>query len=107
MVQDRNVTALKKILQKNDGRNVVIGTHGTALSSISNHYDSGFNCDSFLCILDWMPYIIELDFENGTCTDKIEHLHIKKGIYEKIENGYKTMIFFDPSIIFLKLSPSP
>jgi 2,3-bisphosphoglycerate-dependent phosphoglycerate mutase len=58
MVQDRNVTALKDILQKNDGRNIVIGTHGTALSSILNHYDSGFNCDCFLRILDWMPYII-------------------------------------------------
>ena len=78
MVQERNVLALKEILQKNEGKNLVIGTHGTALSSILNYYDASYNCDSFLRILDWMPYIIELDFEKGKCTDKIEHLHIEK-----------------------------
>lgn len=78
MVQERNVAALKDILQKNDGRNIVIGTHGTALSSILNYYDTDYDCDSFLRILDWMPYIIELDFEDGKFTDKIEHLHIHK-----------------------------
>jgi len=78
MVQERNVAALTDILQKNDGRNIVIGTHGTALSSILNYYDTDYDCDSFLRILDWMPYIIELDFEDGKFTDKIEHLHIHK-----------------------------
>jgi len=78
MVQERNVAALKDILQKNDGRNIVIGTHGTALSSILNYYEKDYDCDSFLRILDWMPYIIELDFEDGEFTGKIEHLHIKK-----------------------------
>ncbi len=78
MVQERNMKALKEILQKNAGKNLVIGTHGTALSSILNYYDEGYNCDSFLRILDWMPYIIELDFEKETCTDKIEHLYIEK-----------------------------
>ncbi len=78
MVQGRNVAALKEILRNNDGRNIVIGTHGTALSSILNYYDTDYDCDSFLRILDWMPYIIELDFEDGELMDKIEHLHIKK-----------------------------
>lgn len=78
MVQDRNVAALKEILRNNDGRNIVIGTHGTALSSILNYYEKDYDCDSFLRILDWMPYIIELDFEDGEFTGKIEHLHIKK-----------------------------
>ncbi|WP_186423655.1 histidine phosphatase family protein [Lacrimispora celerecrescens] len=78
MVQDRNVSALKEILRNNAGKNIVIGTHGTALSSILNYYDTDYDCDSFLRILDWMPYIIELDFADGEFTDKIEHLHIKK-----------------------------
>lgn len=78
MVQDRNVAALKEILRDKDGRNIVIGTHGTALSSILNYYDTDYDCDSFLRILDWMPYIIELDFVDGEFTGKIEHLHIKK-----------------------------
>ncbi len=78
MVQDRNVAALKEILRNNDGRNIVIGTHGTALSSVLNYYDTDYDCDSFLRILDWMPYIIELDFKDEEFTDKIEHLYIKK-----------------------------
>ena len=37
MVQQRNIEALKEILEKHDGKNIVIGTHGTALSSIINY----------------------------------------------------------------------
>ena len=33
MVQERNMAALNEILLDNDGKNIVIGTHGTALSS--------------------------------------------------------------------------
>ena len=36
MVQRRNIEALKEILENNQGKNIVIGTHGTALSSIMN-----------------------------------------------------------------------
>lgn len=78
MVQKRNVAALIDILEKNKGKTVVIGTHGTALSSIFNYFDDTFNCESFLRIIDWMPYIVELDFELGKCVEKIEHLYIQK-----------------------------
>lgn len=30
-----------------------------------NFYDSNFGCEDFLRIIDWMPYIIELDFESS------------------------------------------
>ena len=62
MVQKRNIEVLQEILMANQGKNIVIGTHGTALSSILNYYNPKFNCDDFLRIVDWMPYIIELDF---------------------------------------------
>jgi 2,3-bisphosphoglycerate-dependent phosphoglycerate mutase len=42
-VQKRNIEALNEILEKYDGKNIVIGTHGTALSSIINYYDKTFN----------------------------------------------------------------
>ena len=32
---------------------------------ILNFYDSNFGCEDFLRIIDWMPYIIELDFESS------------------------------------------
>ncbi len=40
-----------------------MGTHGTALSTILNFYDNSFECEEFLRIIDWMPYIIELDLK--------------------------------------------
>ena len=62
----------------NDGKKIVIGTHGTALSSILNYYDDRFGCEDFLRIIDWMPYILELDFEGTKLVDKYEHCHVEK-----------------------------
>jgi len=41
----------------------VIGTHGTALSTIINYYDSNFNHSSFNKIKDIMPLIAVFEFE--------------------------------------------
>ena len=65
MVQKRNIEALNEILSDNTDKDIVIGTHGTALSTILNFYDNNFGCEDFLRIIDWMPYIIELDFESS------------------------------------------
>lgn len=78
MVQERNIAALQEILSKNAGKNIVIGTHETALSTILNFYDSEFGCKDFLRIIDWMPYVIELDFEEYTLVSKREHCHVEK-----------------------------
>lgn len=75
MVQRRNIEALTEILKKEEGKTIVIGTHGTALSSILNYYDASFQCDDFLRIIDWMPYILELDFEGETLIGKKEHVY--------------------------------
>lgn len=78
MVQERNVAALQDILKENPGKNIVVGTHGTALSTILNYYDNSYGCEDFLRIIDWMPYIIELDFEGTELVSKTEHLHLVK-----------------------------
>ena len=86
MVQNRNIEALNEILSDNTDKDIVLGTPGTAPSTILNLYDN-----SFLRIIDWMPYIIELDFESS-CNEmesecpiysfkliaKQEHCYIKK-----------------------------
>lgn len=59
-------------------KHIVIGTHGTALSTILNFYDNGFGCEDFLRIIDWMPYIIELDFEGDKLVGTQEHCHVEK-----------------------------
>lgn len=78
MVQERNIAALLEILTENNDKNIVIGTHGTALSTILNFYNPHFGCNDFLRIIDWMPYIIELDFEEDTLVSATEHCHIEK-----------------------------
>lgn len=78
MVQERNIEALNEILGKSAEKNIVIGTHGTALSSILNYYDNGFGCDDFLRIIDRMPYIIRLDFDGSRLLQMEECFHIEK-----------------------------
>lgn len=78
MVQKRNIEAVKEIAAANDGKTIVIGTHGTALSAIMNYYDSTFGAEDFFRIVDWMPYIVELDIENGELVSKTEIAHIEK-----------------------------
>lgn len=77
-VQERNIAALTEILTANREKTVVIGTHGTALSTILNYYEPDYNCDSFLRIIDWMPFVVELDFEGTQFLRKVEHVHVEK-----------------------------
>ena len=78
MVQKRNMRALTEILRDNIDKEVVVGTHGTALSTILNFYDKSFGFDDFLRIVDRMPYIIELDFEGDELVGKVEHCYVLK-----------------------------
>ena len=77
-VQERNTAALTEILEKERDKTLVIGTHGTALSTILNYYDPSWNCDSFLRIIDWMPFVIELNFEGTRFLSRMEHVHVEK-----------------------------
>ncbi|MGM9605718.1 MAG: GNAT family N-acetyltransferase [Faecousia sp.] len=77
-VQQRNLAALQEILSENPGKNIAIGTHGTALSSILNFYRPGFGCEDFLRIVDWMPYIVELTFDGQNLLTFRELAHIEK-----------------------------
>ncbi|MEA4920036.1 MAG: histidine phosphatase family protein [Clostridiaceae bacterium] len=85
MVQQRNMKAIEEILHANPGKSVVIGTHGTALSSILNYYDNSFGVDDFLRIIDWMPYIISLDFEHDKLLEIAEHFYIKKEYKREVQ----------------------
>lgn len=72
-VQNRNIKELHKILIENNEQDIVIGTHGTALSTIINHYDSSFDRMSFEKIKNIMPWIVCTKFE-GTELVSINHV---------------------------------
>lgn len=77
-VQERNMAALTEILERNRDRTVVIGTHGTALSTILNHYDPSYDCDSFLRIINRMPFVVELEFDGTRLLSKTERVYVEK-----------------------------
>lgn len=63
-VQQRNIAALKSLLIQHPGQSIAIGTHGTAMSTIFNHFNPKFGFNEFWSIVDKMPYISCLQF-NG------------------------------------------
>lgn len=75
--QQRNMAALNEVLDAQRGKTVVIGTHGTALSTILAYYEESFVCKDFLRIIDWMPFIIRLDFNGKDLVTKEELLHLE------------------------------
>ena len=77
-VQKRNIEAVFEILEKSKDKTVAIGTHGTALSSILNYFDPSFGADDFLRIINFMPYIIRLDFDGKKLVSKTEEMYIEK-----------------------------
>jgi len=63
-VQERNVAALKRVLVEYQNRNIVIGSHGTALSTLINYYDETYGYDDFNEIRMLMPWIVKFTFES-------------------------------------------
>lgn len=63
-VQERNISALFHLLKNNCGRNIAIGTHGTALSTIINHFNPAFGYDDFWNLAYKMPYILCFKFDD-------------------------------------------
>lgn len=66
-VQARNIAALKDVLKRYEGKNVVVGSHGTALSTIINYYDNSFGHAQFEEIRGLMPWVVQLCFEGEEC----------------------------------------
>lgn len=60
-VQTRNIRELKKIIENDDAKQIAIGTHGTALSTILNAFSSDFDYGFFQKIKSMMPVIIYLN----------------------------------------------
>ncbi len=67
-VQKRNISALSFVLRQYKNENVVIGTHGTSLSTIINYYDSTFGYSDFMRIKSLMPWIVKMVFDGEHCT---------------------------------------
>ena len=77
-VRERNIRALKRLLAEHTNENIAVATHGTSLSVILNYYYPEFDFNCFKKIVDFMPFIIRLDFEDGQCVNYQVELIIHK-----------------------------
>jgi len=73
-VQQRNIAALNKILKENERETIIVGTHGTALSTILNHYHPDFGYEESEKMKPKLPYIFKLRFILDEFIDGLEIL---------------------------------
>ena len=71
-VQERNVAALHRVLDQNPGGRVLVGSHGTALSTIVRFHEPGFGYEEFWTIIDRMPWIVRFRFDGHAFLDMEE-----------------------------------
>ncbi|MBE5842385.1 MAG: histidine phosphatase family protein [Butyrivibrio sp.] len=77
-VKKRNIEALMDVLDKYNGHNIVLGTHGTAFSTILDYLSPAYGYDEFIRMMDWMPNIVEIVFEGKKAVEINEVGHIDK-----------------------------
>lgn len=66
-VQERNISALHEVLRSYKDRNIIVGSHGTALSTIINYFYPDFGYKQFEEIRGLMPWIVKFEFEGEEC----------------------------------------
>ncbi len=64
-VQCRNICSLNNVLKIHNGKNIVVGSHGTALSTVINYFDNSFGYKEFNEIKNLMPWIVEFTFDDN------------------------------------------
>ncbi|MDF2548932.1 MAG: Phosphoglycerate mutase [Anaerosolibacter sp.] len=69
-VQIRNVDALMQVIKEYSDKNIVIGSHGTALSTIINYFEPSFGFNDFQRIRTIMPWIVKFTFQG----DELVHI---------------------------------
>ena len=74
-VQERNINALMEVLTRYADKNIIIGSHGTALSTIINYFCKDYGFKEFENINTLMPMIVRFDFNGKECI-KIEQYNV-------------------------------
>lgn len=81
-VQKRNIAALQRVLAKYKGEVVAIATHGTALSTILNYYNPSYDFQAFKRIVDYMPYVVKMEFNEEGNVLSFEEILIVEKVYK-------------------------
>ncbi len=81
-VQERNIAALRQMMDVYKGKNIVVGSHGTAMSTIINYFHPEFGYEAFERIRKVMPWVVKLVFEQGELVE-IEEIDVFGAAYHK------------------------
>ncbi|HEX3075751.1 MAG TPA: histidine phosphatase family protein [Lachnospiraceae bacterium] len=74
-VQERNIKALMEVIDQYKDKNIVIGSLGTALSTVINCYDSSYEYEDFQQMRHRMPWIVKFTFDGKVC-QQIEKIDV-------------------------------
>lgn len=66
-VQERNIAAVNCLVSARKNRTIVVGSHGTALSTIIHFYDPTFGYADFEKMKGLMPWIVQFSFADDGC----------------------------------------
>ncbi|MFA9413855.1 MULTISPECIES: histidine phosphatase family protein [unclassified Streptococcus] len=65
-VQHRTIAALTVLLENSRAEQLIVSSHGTAISTMLNYYNPKFGLADFERIKTLMPFVVELVFDNLT-----------------------------------------
>ena len=68
-VQKRNIAALMEAALRHEGKNVIVGSHGTAIGTIIHFFDPSFGYEDFRRIQKVMPMIVKFSFDGERCVE--------------------------------------
>lgn len=67
-VQERQLLVLNQLLDTEQGKTLLVGSHGTAISCLINYYQKKFGYDEFKAIKNLFPFVLKFVFEERTCS---------------------------------------
>ncbi|MGT2896085.1 histidine phosphatase family protein [Streptococcus entericus] len=65
-VQHRTIAALTVLLENSQAEQLIVSSHGTAISTMLNYYNPNFGLADFEQLKTLMPFVVELVFDNLT-----------------------------------------
>ena len=78
-VQTRCTFAVQRAINTYRDKTIAVATHGTALATIFNHYDPDFGYIDVMKMIDYMPYIVKMEFDGpNNCLSKEDILIIER-----------------------------
>ncbi|MFC3927973.1 histidine phosphatase family protein [Streptococcus caprae] len=82
-VQERQVRGLNELLVLHPNETIVVGSHGTALSTLINYYSPNFGLQEFQKIKSIFPFLVKFTFTQQTCLSVTLINILEDPVYEK------------------------